>query len=227
MKESIALLWSGGKDSSLALQALQEDERYQVQILLTTVTSGHDRISMHGVRRRLLEAQVASVDLELDVVEIPQACSNDQYLSTMNEALGRLRQRGITAVAAGDIHLEDVREYRESLLRGAGLDAVFPLWGQDTTALAWRFLELGFEAVTTCVDTSALDSRFAGRTFDPEFLNELPKSVDPCGENGEFHTFVYDGPIFAERVSIRRGIKIVRDERFCFCDLQPAAGALA
>lgn len=221
MSEPVLLLWSGGKDSALALHALQRDDRYEVRALLTTMTQGYDRISMHGVRRALLEAQATSLGLPLRTVSIPQRCSNDDYEALMREALTALRDDGVTTAAAGDIFLADVRRYREELLARAGLEPLFPLWGEDTAALARAFIASGFRARTTCVDTEALAPGFAGRAFDEAFLRDLPASADPCGENGEFHTFVHDGPAFRAPVPHEVGETVLRDERFLFCDLVP------
>lgn len=219
MKEAIALLWSGGKDSMLALHSLRESGRYEVRVLLTTMTLGYDRISMHGVRRSLLEAQAASLDLTSKTVDIPRACSHQDYQAAMVAALRDLHQCGIGTVAAGDIFLDDVRRYRESLATSAGMASLFPLWKQDTHALALGFIDLGFQATTTCIDTEALEASFAGRAFDRQFLHDLPPTVDRCGENGEFHTFVHAGPLFEHPVPNTAGETIVRDGRFCFCDL--------
>jgi uncharacterized protein (TIGR00290 family) len=217
--EPVVLLWSGGKDSMLALRSIREAGRLQVCALLTTMTEGYDRISIHGVRRSLLQAQAAALGLPLRTAEIPKACSNADYEAVMTQALAEFRESGIETAAAGDIFLEDVRRYRERLLEQAEMKACFPLWHQDTNELALAFLSSGFQATITCVDTNALDASFAGRTFDEEFLADLPPSVDPCGENGEFHTFVHAGPLFERPVSLTTGERVLREERFCFCDL--------
>lgn len=219
MREPTGLLWSGGKDSALALHALLRSDNFVVCSLLTSITAGYERISIHGVRRSLLEAQAASLGLPLKTHSIPQGCSNSDYETSMIEALHALRAGGITTIAAGDIFLEDVRQYREDLLNRAGMKAVFPLWKRDTRELAMRFLDLGFKATTSCVDTQALDESFAGRPFDLDFLADLPETVDPCGENGEFHTFVHDGPLFERPVRNATGETVLRDSRFCYCDL--------
>ncbi len=221
--EPIALLWSGGKDSALSLRALRADERTDVRVLLTTMTQDYDRISIHGVRRELLEAQAASVGVALQTVEVPARCTNEQYESALGAALQNLREQGIARVAAGDLFLEDVRAYREALLARHGMEALFPLWNRDTTQLAREFIAGGFKAILSCVDTQALDARFAGRDFDAELLRDLPACVDPCGENGEFHSFVWDGPDFSRPVPCERGEVVLREERFTFCDLLPRA----
>ena len=214
----VALSWSSGKDSALALAVLREAGA-SVATLLTTVTAAYDRVSMHGTRRALLEAQAASLALPLEVVELSAHSSNQEYEARMAEALARLRQRGIETVAFGDLLLEDVRAYREAQLERAGMRALFPLWGRDTVRTAREIVARGFRAVLTCVDSEALDRRFAGRGYDARLLDELPAGVDPCGERGEFHTFVHAGPGFAAPVPFARGEVVLRDERFWYCDL--------
>lgn len=188
MKEKLLLSWSGGKDAALALYELQRSEKHEVTGLLTTVTREYDRISMHGVRRVLLERQAESLHLPLEVVFISKSNSEKEYERAMRAAMEKQLAAGVTAVAFGDIFLEDVRRYREDKLSSIGIEAVFPLWDRDTTELAHSFMHLGFEAVVTCVDSEALDPAFVGRDFDLQFLTDLPPEVDPCGENGEFHT---------------------------------------
>lgn len=220
--ERLLLSWSGGKDSAMALFELLKSRECEVLALLTTVTREYDRISMHGVRRSLLRRQADALGLGLEEVWIPKQASNQEYESSLREALSRYQGLGATAVAFGDIFLEDLRGYREERLRQIGMGAVFPLWKADTTALARRFIETGFKAVTTCVDTHVLGREFVGREFDAQFLAALPGGVDPCGENGEFHSFVYDGPIFKRRIAIETGERLLREDRFCFCDLVEA-----
>ncbi|GAB4389174.1 MAG: ATPase [Thermodesulfovibrionales bacterium] len=221
MSESVLFTWSGGKDSALALHELLAGGA-RVSALLTTVTAQYGRVSMHGVREDLLRRQAASLGIPLETVAISADSSNEEYQARMHEALLRHRRLGTARVAFGDIFLEDLRRYREENLRRAGMEAVFPIWGRKTPELARRFLALGFRAVVTCVDSEALDGSFAGREYDESFLSDLPPGVDPCGENGEFHSFVYDGPIFSEPVAVARGEVVVRDGRFHFCDLVPA-----
>jgi len=225
MSEPVLFTWSGGKDSAMALWQLQQQPEYAVRALLTTLTEGYDRISMHGVRRVLLEQQAAAIGLPLEKVYISQQSSNEEYESRMRETLLRHKAGGVTRVAIGDIFLEDLRQYREDKLREAGLEGLFPMWGWDTTELAREFIALKFRATLTCVDSQLLDGQFAGRAYDESLLAELPAGVDPCGENGEFHSFVHDGPIFREPVAVERGEVVLRDERFYFCDLLPAEGA--
>lgn len=186
--------------------------------LLTTVAAEYERISMHGVRRELLRRQAELIGVPLVEVEIPTPCPNDVYEARMAAALASEEMGGVQEVAFGDLFLQDIREYRESRLAPVGLRAHFPVWGLDTTELARLFIELGFRAVLVCVDPGALDASFAGRELDECLLEDLPDGVDPCGENGEFHTFVYDGPIFEAAVACERG-EVVEREGFVFCDL--------
>jgi uncharacterized protein (TIGR00290 family) len=217
----IALAWSGGKDSSLALAALRADPAVEVVALVTTVTQDYDRISMHGVRRNILEAQVAELGIPLVEAPIPPACSNEIYEQAFAGSLAALGRRhpGLRQLAFGDLFLADVRAYREQLLASLGWEPVFPLWGQSTARLARRFIDRGFRAVLTCVDTAQLDPDFAGREFDSALLDDLPDGVDPCGEKGEFHTCVYAGPIFRRPLELEKGERVRRDGRFEYCDL--------
>lgn len=217
--EPLILSWSGGKDSALALHALRGSVEYTVTALLTTLTGTYDRISMHGVRRPLLEAQTRALGLPLRTVEISAGAGNEEYQERTGRALAEARAEGIRTVAYGDLFLEDIRRYREEQLAREGMRAIFPLWLLPTDALAEEFLRLGFRAVITCVDGEQLDGGLSGREYDAALLRDLPAGVDPCGENGEFHTFVYDGPGFREPVPFRRGETVVRDGRFHFCDL--------
>lgn len=216
------LLWSGGKDSALALHELRMAGEYAVAALLTTVTEEYDRVSMHGVRRSLLERQAAAVGLPLTQVPIPRNCSNEEYAARMARACAELKSIGLRTAVSGDIFLADVRRYREGQLAEAGMRGVFPLWGRDSAQLARTFVAAGFAAVTVCIDAQALSKDWAGRVYDAAFLADLPPGVDPCGENGEFHTFVYDGPLFTERIAWVHGDVVLRDDRFFYCDLLPA-----
>jgi uncharacterized protein (TIGR00290 family) len=213
-----ALAWSGGKDSALALHELRERSGSPPRALITTVTADYGRISMHGVRRELLTCQAGALGLPLVEVEIPAACSNDVYEQRMERALAEPPLAEAQSVAFGDLFLADIREYREERLHRVGKEAVFPLWGRDTRALAREFIAAGFEAVLVCVDPRQLDRSFAGRPFDAELLADLPPEVDPCGENGEFHTFVHAGPIFNAPIPCRVGETVERDG-FVFCDV--------
>jgi uncharacterized protein (TIGR00290 family) len=215
-----ALSWSGGKDSALALHALRNRPGPAPSALLTTVTADFERVSMHGVRRELLARQAQAAGLPLIEVEIPAACSNDVYEQRMGQALAEPPLREAPTVAFGDLFLADVRTYREAQLAAAGKRAIFPLWGKDTRTLANDFIAAGFEAILVCVDPAKLDPSFAGRKFDHRLLIELPPGVDPCGENGEFHTFVHRGPVFAGPIACRTGEIVTRDG-FVFCDLLP------
>jgi uncharacterized protein (TIGR00290 family) len=219
MKEQILFAWSSGKDSALALYELKRMETVEIAALLTTVTEGYDRISMHGVRRELLMDQANALGYPLEEVSIPQNCSNETYEQRMRQALEKYREKQILTAAFGDLYLEDVRRYREERMGPIGMRCLFPLWGKPTPELARQFVDLGFRAIVACVDTEKLDGEFSGREYDAQFVSDLPKGVDPCGENGEFHTFAYDGPIFSRPVQVQRGERVLRDNRFYFCDL--------
>ena len=220
-KEKVLLAWSGGKDSVLALWELHRMGRYEAATLLTTITREYDRISMHGVRRVLLERQAESLGIALEKVYISKGASGEEYESRMREVLEKYLAAGVSSVVFGDIFLEDVRGHREANLSKIGMKGIFPIWGADTSELSHRFIDLGYRAVVTCVDTSFLEGKFAGRIFDEGFLCELPVTVDPCGENGEFHSFVYNGPMFSRRILHRKGEVVLRENRFCYCDLIP------
>ena len=220
MPEDVLFCWSGGKDSAMALHALQSAQNHRVTALLTTVTEQFDRISMHGVRRVLLERQAESIGLPLHAVLIPPQCVNVIYEARMNEALNQYVARGVQRVAFGDIFLEDLRAYRERNLAQIGMEALFPIWKRDSRELARDFVRLGFQAITVCIDPRVLDPSFAGRILNETFFADLPAGVDPCGENGEFHTFVFDGPVFQKPIQFVTGEKVLRDG-FYFCDLLP------
>lgn len=217
----VALAWSGGKDSSLALAALRADPTVEVVALVTTITGDFDRISMHGVRRSVLEAQVAALRLPLVEATIPAAASNLAYEEAFAGALAVLQQLrpNLRHLAFGDLFLADVRAYRERLLPPLGWTPVFPLWGRDTATLAREFTTAGYHALITCVDTTQLGPEFAGREFDAALLADLPATVDPCGERGEFHTCVYAGPIFRHPIALQAGARVRRDGRFEYCDV--------
>ena len=219
--EKILFIWSGGKDSALALYELQKTRQYEVVALLTTVTADYDRISMHGVRNILLEQQVKSLGFHLEKIQISKNAPNEEYETKISAVLGLYRKRGVCAAAFGDIFLEDLRKYREAQLLKAGLKGLFPLWKCNTKDLAVKFIGLGFKAAISCVDSEFLDKSFAGRVFDKQFLSELPNNVDPCGENGEFHSFVFDGPIFRNKINYKTGRILLRNKRFFYCDLIP------
>jgi len=222
VKEKVIFAWSSGKDSARALHELMQDSGYEVVGLMTTVVEGYDRISMHGVRIRLVEQQAESIGLPLEKVYISKESSNENYETAMRDALLRHKAKGVTSVAFGDLFLEDLKVYRETKLAEVGMKAVFPLWKRDTTKLARSFIELGFRAIITCVDSQVLGGEFSGRLYDEQFLADLPSHIDPCGENGEFHSFVYDGPLFSKPVRFEKGEIVVRENRFHFCELLQA-----
>jgi uncharacterized protein (TIGR00290 family) len=222
MPEPILFCWSGGKDSAMALHTLLRLPDVRIVALLTTVTETSDRISMHGVRRELLVQQAESIGLPLHEVPIPPQCVNPIYEARMEEALRVHYDAGVRSVAFGDIFLEDLRAYREKNLARIGMTALFPIWKRDTRELIRSFHAARFRAIAACVDPKVLDRSFAGRELDDSFFQDLPPGVDPCGENGEFHTFVFDGPIFREPISVRTGEILERDS-FIYCDLLPAA----
>ncbi|MEM2108504.1 MAG: diphthine--ammonia ligase [Candidatus Bathyarchaeia archaeon] len=219
MRERVVLAWSGGKDSALALYEILNSSGYEVKALLTTITRDYDRISIHGVRRVLLEQQAKALCIPLEEMFIPKGASNAEYESELFKVLMQYRDKGVASVVFGDIFLADVRKYRENLLGKAGLKAIFPLWGRDTKLLPLKLLKLGFKAVVTSVDSATIGKDFVGRNYDEQFLADLPLNVDPCGENGEFHSFVYDGPIFKEKVAFKKGEIVLRDNHFYYCDL--------
>ncbi len=220
--KSVVLSWSGGKDSALALDTLMRDPEVEVVGLLTSITTEYDRISVHGVRRSMLDAQVERLGLPLFEIALPSACTNEAYEMEFNRSIASIRRArpDVTHIAFGDLFLEDVRAYRERLMAGTGIEPLFPLWGLDTKALAKRFVEDGFSARLVCVDTTQLDATFAGRSFDNDLLADLPATVDPCGERGEFHTFVSNGPPFRDAVRYAVGETVLRDERFIYCDIK-------
>ena len=218
--EKVVFCWSGGKDSAISLYEIQKGKKYEVVSLLTTITEGYDRVSLHGVPRILVEQQAKSLGLPIEEVFISKACSNEEYDSKMRETLTRFKQNGISQVVFGDIFLEWVKEYRENNLSKLEMKGLFPIWGRNTAELTRSFIALGFQAVTTCVDSKVLDKRFLGRMLDKHFFAELPPNVDPGGENGEFHSFVFNGPIFKERIAYTLGEQVLRDSLY-FCDLLP------
>ncbi len=223
-RRSVALSWSGGKDSSLTLQRLRAGTEYEVTALLTSVTRGYDRVSIHGVRRSLLERQAASLGLPLIEVTLEPKSSHDAYQRAFLRALGVLgaQQPDVSLIAFGDLYLQDVRAYRDSLLAPTSYCGLYPLWETPTRALAESFIDNGFQATLVCVDNTQLDPSFAGRLFDRTLLADLPATADPCGENGEFHTFVHGGPIFNALIPVTPGDVVTREERFTYCDLIPA-----
>jgi uncharacterized protein (TIGR00290 family) len=214
------LSWSSGKDSAWALHLLRRDPRYEIVGLVTTINDAFDRIAMHAVPTPMLERQTAAARLPLWKVPLPYPCSNAQYEAAMRGLIARARAAGVTHMAFGDLFLEDIRAYRERQLADTGLTPLFPLWQQPTPALATEMVDGGLAAVLTCVDPRALAPRFAGRSFDRELLADLPLTVDPCGERGEFHTFAHAGPMFDAPIPVTVG-RIVERDGFVFADLLP------
>ena len=218
--EDVLVSWSGGKDSCLALYELQRAGEHRAAALLTTVTRDYDRVQMHGVRRVLLERQAESLGLPLRQVFTSKGATNEEYEREVAKAFSEYRAEGVETVVFGDLFLEDVRAYREQFLARHGMRGLYPVWLRDTGEFVRKFIALGFKAVVTCVSGEALDGSFAGRMIDDEFLASLPPGVDPCGENGEFHSFVFDGPSFKDEVRFSVGERVLRDS-FWFCDLLP------
>ncbi len=212
------LSWSSGKDSAWSLHVLRQDPAVAVVGLLTTINEAADRVAMHAVRNALLDRQADTLGLPVVKVRIPSPCSNAKYEAAMAAAIGGARDRGVTAVAFGDLFLVDIRRYREEALMPTGMTPLFPIWGMDTTALAADMVGSGLRAVITCVDPRQLDPSFAGRTYDARLLRDLPAGVDPCGENGEFHTFAFDGPMFDAPIPVAAG-KMVERDGFVFADV--------
>jgi len=218
----VLLSWSSGKDSAWALHVLRKRTDVTLRGLLTTLNEDAGRVAMHAVREQLLDLQAAAAGLALTKVHIPSPCPNERYEAAMAAAMDRAREDGITHVAFGDLYLEDVRRYREEKLAGTGIAPLFPVWGADTKRLARDMVAAGLQARVTCVDPAQLDPSFVGRSFDGGFLDDLPDGVDPCGENGEFHSFAWAGPMFARPIPVTPG-EVVRRDGFVFADLTPAA----
>lgn len=224
MRRKALVSWSSGKDSAYALWEIRRQEGIELVGLLTTLTEAYGRVSMHGVREEILDRQAASAGLPCRKVRIPAGCVNADYEKAMGDAIGLARRDGVTSVVFGDLFLEDVRAYREHMLAATGLTPLFPLWGRDTAALAGQMVAAGLEATVVCVDPKKLPRSFAGRAFDGAFLSDLPPGVDPCGENGEFHTCVTGGPMFATPIPVLAG-EIVERDGFVFADLLPDEAA--
>jgi uncharacterized protein (TIGR00290 family) len=227
VKEKIVFCWSGGKDSSLALYRVLRDRRYDVVSLLTTCNEHFARVSMHGVRIGLARRQAAEIGIPLELIYLSQRPSNDEYETKMRAFLSRKKAQSVTAVAFGDIFLEDLRTWREANLAAIGLSGIFPLWRQDTVALIEEFWALGFESIVCCVSDAYFGETDVGRLVDPHFIDTLPSGVDPCGENGEYHSFAFKGPIFARPIPFVVGSKVYREAGtgpggFWFCDLLEA-----
>ena len=211
--------WSGGKDSSYALYKVLTEGLYEIKYLLSTFNGTYNRLSMHGVREALIQEQADRIGIPLLKVYVYES-SNEEYEKQMNETLLKAKSEGIATVFYGDIFLEDLREYREQKMAQLDMQCVFPIWKTDTAWLINDFVTKGFKSYTCCINDGYLDESWAGRLINESFINELPLTVDPCGENGEFHTFVYDGPIFHEPLEIERGKKYFQDNRFYYCDLR-------
>ena len=214
--------WSGGKDSAMAAYHLLASKKYEIAALLTSITEDFDRISMHGVRRELLEQQAESLEIPLHKILIPMDCPNEIYEARMCEALRHFQAKGIAKIAFGDLFLQEVKQYRDDRLAKVGMTGLYPIWMRDTDELVRTFIGLGFKAILACVDTQAIDASFAGREIDDDLLRDLPANADPCGENGEYHSFVYAGPIFKQAISCRAGETVMRAARFNYCDIVPA-----
>lgn len=219
-EEDVLLSWSGGKDSALALYELGRARKYHIKALLTTVTEDFGRISMHGVRRSLLHAQVSSLGIAFEEILIPKNSTNEIYEARMRAVLEKYKPASVTRVAFGDLFLEEIRAYREEKLAQVGMQGIFPLWGRSTGELAEEFMRLGFRAIICCVDPRKLGREFCGMEYDRTFIESLPPVVDPCGENGEFHSFTYAGPIFRNPIDVTRG-EVVERDGFYFIDLIP------
>jgi uncharacterized protein (TIGR00290 family) len=216
MKEPVVMSWSGGKDSAMALHELLRDSAYEVVSLLTTISEQFRRISHHGVCESLLDAQAEAIGIPLHKVYLPSSsnagCTNEVYEAIMSRVMASYKMRGVETVGFGDLFLEDLRAWREANLAKAGMRGVFPIWKRNTTELAHEVIRLGYKACLSCVE-AIVGSGFAGRLYDEEFLSELPSTIDPCGENGEFHSFVFDGPIFKRPIAVTVGKRVVRDGR--------------
>lgn len=227
-REKTYFNWSSGKDSALALYYMLQAQRHDVQYLLTSINTHHDRVSMHGLRRELLIKQIEAVGIQSGIIEMPEHPTNEIYERLLTEKVRSLYNEGFRFAAFGDIFLEDLRKYREQQMDPVGIKCLFPIWKRNTKQLMNEFLNLGFKAITVCVNGALLDKSFAGRILDLEFIEQLPEGVDPCGENGEFHTFCFDGPIFSKPVNFSVGETVQREyrdgsmvHRFWFCDLLP------
>lgn len=221
------LSWSGGKDATLALDSLKNNPRYHIAGLLTTANDHYGRVSMHGLRMELVEEQAEKLGLPLEVVRLPKEVDYDIYEREMKRSMNKLSSEGIEAIAFGDIFLEDLKKYREQMLSACGLEGVYPLWEQDTRELSNYFINKGYRSKVIVINGTKLEDAYVGREYDASFLNDLPDGIDPCGENGEFHSFVYDGPLFSQAVTFKTGEVQVRhyggeeSNRAVFCDVIP------
>ncbi len=218
MKPAIAS-WSGGKDSVLALHTILNEKDYKIKTLFTISSIEYGRVSIHGVRNEIIKKQANSIGLPIHLIHLPKNVDNNKYQSIMKGEMTRLTSKNIFSVVFGDIFLEDIRKYREANLSKIGMKGIFPLWGKSSGDLARKFLDLRFKAIITSVDSNLLDGSFIGEIFNDEFISAIPKNVDPCGENGEFHTFVFDGPLFSHPVKFKTGKTIIMDGRYYYIDL--------
>lgn len=228
--EKAWLNWSSGKDAAMALYYVRQAGKFSVEMLFTTLSGSSQRVSMHGVRKALLQEQVENTGLPLQIADISTETSMETYNQVMENETLKLKERGFTHSIFGDIFLEDLRQYREDQLASIGVKCIFPLWKKDTSVLMQEFIDLGFKAIVVCTNSKYLDNSFCGKIIDQKFINDLPDNVDPCGENGEFHSFVFDGPIFHNPVKFKIGEKQIKtfesaddkwDNIFCYCDLIP------
>ena len=222
MKKKTLMSWSSGKDSAWALYQLLQNNEMDVVGLFTTVNEENERVAMHGVRLELLQQQADALDLPLEIIKLPSPCDNDTYQKIMNKFIVRSQKQGIECMAFGDIFLEDVKAYREEQLKGTAIKAIFPLWGQETSSLAKTMLKGGIKAITTCIDKNKLPTQAVGQIYSEAFISDLSEDIDICGENGEFHTFVYDAPLFKSPISISIGESIEKGQ-FVFVDLYPSS----
>jgi len=220
MAKEIILSWSSGKDSAWTLHMLQQNPDYKVVGLVTTVNQKHHRVAMHGVREKILQQQADAADLPLHTLNIPSPCTNKEYEAVMQTFITVMQKNNIEYMAFGDLYLEDIRQYREKQLEGTGISPVFPLWLKPTRALAEEMIAGGLEATITCIDPKKISASFAGRRFDLNFINDLPDGIDPCGENGEFHSCVHNGPMFKQPIPVNAG-EVVERDNFVFADLIP------
>lgn len=220
MQEKVIMSWSGGKDSAYCLHEILQSSQYEVVALLTSVTEDSGRIKMHGVHGDLLQRQADCLGIPLEKVLVPPISKNTEYELRTGKALEKYRKNGVTSVVFGDLFLEDIKAYRDHCLLGWEMKGIFPLWMRPTTELAAKIIETGIRAVLTCVDTRILDPSFAGRDFDKELLLQLPSAADPCAENGEFHTFVYDAPMFKEKISFKKEGNFMLQDRFYYSDIR-------
>ena len=218
MKRKTLLSWSSGKDSAWALHRLRQDPEIAVVGLFCTVNQKFDRVAMHGVRRELLELQAERVDLPLDIIDIPYPCSNNEYEVRMTKFIEQAKANNIECCAFGDLYLEDVRHYREHNLKGTGITPLFPLWGMPTNELSREMIQAGLRAIVTCIDPKSMPEEFVGREFNASFLEDIPREIDPCGENGEFHSFAFEGPMFKQPIKVSAG-EIVHRDGFVFSEL--------